>query len=280
MSPTNSVSPREHGPRLVARARVSISANAVCSGRWPGVCSGADHEDAEHELPAVVERLVRRTRRRASRWMWIVAPGRRREPPVARRRGRRGCASRARARCATPEVAGEAQVLVDLEARVDDRRDARVLVADQVGGAAEVVVGDLAEDHGPSSPTRRPRAGVDSRQPSRRSTMRAQEQRKSRLAGALARTAEPQSGPSRRHHPPGPCRAAPRHRPRFEIRQRRRRPLGHRGLLLPRTLRRQVPVWAMLRPARPGPPRRRSARGPGRQPPRRRRQRCTQSPRR
>ena len=44
-------------------------------------------------------------------------------------------------------VAREREVLVDLEARVDDRGDARVLVADQVGGAAEVVVGDLAEDH-------------------------------------------------------------------------------------------------------------------------------------
>ena len=47
-------------------------------------------------------------------------------------------------------VARERQVLVDLEARVDDGRDARVLVADEVGGAAEVVVHDLAEDHGPS----------------------------------------------------------------------------------------------------------------------------------
>ena len=44
-------------------------------------------------------------------------------------------------------VARELEVLVDLEARVDDGGDARVLVADQVGGAAEVVVGDLAEDH-------------------------------------------------------------------------------------------------------------------------------------
>ena len=38
MSPTNSVSPvstaHGSGPRAV-----SISANAVCSGRWPGVCS-------------------------------------------------------------------------------------------------------------------------------------------------------------------------------------------------------------------------------------------------
>ncbi len=44
-------------------------------------------------------------------------------------------------------VARELEVLVDLEARVDDRGDAGLLVADQVGGAAEVVVDDLAEDH-------------------------------------------------------------------------------------------------------------------------------------
>ena len=46
------------------------------------------------------------------------------------------------------EVAGEPQVLADLEPRVHDRRDARGLVADQVGGAPEVLVRDLPEDHG------------------------------------------------------------------------------------------------------------------------------------
>ena len=45
-------------------------------------------------------------------------------------------------------VAGQLEVLVDLEARIDDRGDAGALVADQVGGAAEVVVGDLPKDHG------------------------------------------------------------------------------------------------------------------------------------
>ena len=49
---------------------------------------------------------------------------------------------------AQAHVAGQLEVLVDLEARVDDRGDARLLVADEVGRAAEVVVGDLAEDHG------------------------------------------------------------------------------------------------------------------------------------
>ena len=45
-------------------------------------------------------------------------------------------------------VAREVQVVVDLEARVDHRGDAGVLVAHQVRGAAQVVVGDLPEDHG------------------------------------------------------------------------------------------------------------------------------------
>jgi hypothetical protein len=46
------------------------------------------------------------------------------------------------------QVAREPQVLADLQPRVDDRSDPRVLVADEVGGAAEVLVRDLPEDHG------------------------------------------------------------------------------------------------------------------------------------
>ena len=46
-----------------------------------------------------------------------------------------------------PVQAGEAQVGVDVPLRVDDRRDPAV--ADQVGGAAEVLVDDLAEEHRP-----------------------------------------------------------------------------------------------------------------------------------
>jgi hypothetical protein len=47
------------------------------------------------------------------------------------------------------EVAGEPQVLVDVQARIDDRGDPGVLVADQVARATQVVLGDLTEDHGP-----------------------------------------------------------------------------------------------------------------------------------
>ena len=45
------------------------------------------------------------------------------------------------------EVAGELEVVVDLEPRVDHGRRARRVVADEVRGAAEIVVRDLAEYH-------------------------------------------------------------------------------------------------------------------------------------
>ena len=45
------------------------------------------------------------------------------------------------------EVARELQIPVDGKSRVDHRGDTRVLVADQVGGATQIVVCDLAKDH-------------------------------------------------------------------------------------------------------------------------------------
>src|SRR5436853_972450 len=45
------------------------------------------------------------------------------------------------------QVPRQLEVAVDLEARIHDGGDARLLVADQVGSAAEIVVGDLSEDH-------------------------------------------------------------------------------------------------------------------------------------
>ena len=48
-------------------------------------------------------------------------------------------------------------VLADLELGVDDRCDAGVLVTDQVGRAAEVVVHELLEDHVANDATARPR---------------------------------------------------------------------------------------------------------------------------
>ncbi len=45
------------------------------------------------------------------------------------------------------EVAGQLEVLTDLEAWIDHCDDAGGVVADEVGRTAQVVVGDLAKDH-------------------------------------------------------------------------------------------------------------------------------------
>ena len=147
MSPTNSAVAGEHGPRLVAAAE-STSANAVCSGRWPGVWSARTRHGAERELPAVVERLVVVLGRGVAVDVDRRAGGRR-EPAVAR--DVVGVVVRLEdVLDAHAEVARQPQVLVDVELRVDHGRDARVLVADQVARAAEVVVDELAEDHPPT----------------------------------------------------------------------------------------------------------------------------------
>ena len=144
MSPTNSESPVKtahgSGPRAV-----SVSTNAVCSGRCPGVCSARTVNAPSDELPAVVERLVR-------------VLGARLAVDVDDGAGRGGEAAVAGHVVGVgvglehvldrhAEVAREPQVLVDVEPRVHHGGDARVVVADQVGGAAEIVVGDLSEDH-------------------------------------------------------------------------------------------------------------------------------------
>ena len=144
MSPTNSESPVSTAHGSSPRA-VSMSAKAVCSGRWPGVCRARTHDAPSassqpsskgswsYSGAAVAVDVDRRARGRG-------------QPPVA------GhvvgvVVGLEHVLDLDAHVARQAQVLVDLQARVDDRGDPRVLVADQVGGAAEVVVGDLAEDH-------------------------------------------------------------------------------------------------------------------------------------
>ena len=90
---------RSAPPRACRSATRSVSANAVCSGRWPGVWSAVDRHVAELEAPS--RRRRARARSRARR-----AGGRgssRRSPRPAgrgRRRGRRGCGSRGCARSA------------------------------------------------------------------------------------------------------------------------------------------------------------------------------------
>ena len=152
MPPTKSESPvstaHGSGPRSV-----SIEREGGVLGPVAGGVHGAHHEPSERELPAVVEGLV-------------VVLGRRRAVDVDGRSGRRGqppvpgdvvgvVVGLEHVLDAHAEVAGQAQVLVDVQARIDDGGDRRVVVAHEIAGAAEVVVGDLAEDHGPSSLTRR-----------------------------------------------------------------------------------------------------------------------------
>ena len=88
----------QHGPRLARSASASISAKAVCSGRWPGVWSARTRDAAELELPAVVERLV-------------VVVGRRLAVDVDRRAGGRG----------EPAVPGD---VVGVVVRLEDVLDA------------------------------------------------------------------------------------------------------------------------------------------------------------
>ena len=78
--------------------------------------------------------------------MWMVAPGRPREAAVAR--DVVGVVVGLE-HVLDPDAvqAAEPQVGLDRPLRVDHRGDARAGVADQVGGAAQVLVQDLAEEH-------------------------------------------------------------------------------------------------------------------------------------
>ena len=143
--PRTALSPVRTAQGSSPRVR-SISANAVCSGRCPGVWIARTEQRAELELVVVIERARARSSRAAARCTWIIAP-------VAA--ARRPCPDTWSAwlwvsstwSMSTAQVAGQLEVGVDLEARVDDRRHPGVLVAHEVRGAAEVVVHDLAEDH-------------------------------------------------------------------------------------------------------------------------------------
>ena len=118
----------------------------MCSGRWPGRVDRLDRQVAQLQHPAVGERLV------------LVLglgqlvdvdrrPGRPRQPPVP------GdvvgvVVGLQHVPDPHPVQPRQAPVGLDVPLRVDDRRDARFAVGDQVGGAAEVLVDDLAEEHG------------------------------------------------------------------------------------------------------------------------------------
>ncbi len=144
MSPTNSESPVSTAHGSSPRA-VSISANAVCSGRCPGVCSARTTTEPSSSSQPSSNGSCSYSGARHGVDVDRRA-GRRREPPVAA--DVVGVVVRLEdVLDRDAEVAREPQVLADLEPRVDDRRDARGLVTDQVGRAPEVLVRDLPEDH-------------------------------------------------------------------------------------------------------------------------------------
>ena len=144
-SPMNSESPPSTAqgapPRLASRSR-----KEVCSGRCPGVWTRLDRHVAQLQHPAVGERLVR-----------VLGPGqlvdvdrrpgRPRQPPVAGDVvgvvvGLQHVAD------PHPVQAGQAPVGIDVPLRVDHGGDARFAIGDQVGGAAEILVDYLTEEHG------------------------------------------------------------------------------------------------------------------------------------
>ena len=128
-----------------ARER-STTVRHVCSGRCPGVWIARRDDVAELELGAVLERLVRvlGLGGRVDRDRDAVLE---RQPPVAGEmvgvRVRLDASARSGRRAARPL----ASTRLDRKRRIDDRGDAGVLVADQVRGAAEVVVEELLEQH-------------------------------------------------------------------------------------------------------------------------------------
>ncbi len=143
-SPTKRESPvsTAHGspPRSASRSR-----KEVCSGRWPGGVQRLDPYASQVQCPPAGEGLVR-----------VVGVG---ELVDVDRRSGGPC---------EPAVAGhmvgvvvglehvldghamqaaQPQVGLDRPLRVDHRGDARPGVADQIGGAAQVLVQDLPEEH-------------------------------------------------------------------------------------------------------------------------------------
>ncbi len=139
----------EHEPRLRAARAVDHGERAVL-GPVARRVDRAEHDVAEHDLRSVDERLVRE--RRAG---GLVHPHR--QPVLEREPSVPGDVIRVRVRLddayeldVAPFRLGE--VLLDRVRRVDDHRDACVLVADEVRGASEIVVHELPEQHGATVP--------------------------------------------------------------------------------------------------------------------------------
>ena len=111
----------------------------------PGRVDRPQHHVAELELGAVAERivLVLGLGGRVDRDPDVVLE---RQPPMA---GEMVCVRVRLDRPHDPDAAplGRRQHGLDRVRRIDDRGDARILVADQVRRTAEVVVNELLEQH-------------------------------------------------------------------------------------------------------------------------------------
>ena len=116
-----------------------------CSGRCPGVCKTADPDRADLDLVAVGERAVRvlGVRRRVHRHRQRVLEC---ETAVAGDVvGVRVCLEHAND--SDSEPLGLHQVRLDRVRGIDEQRLAGRLVADEVGGAPEVLVDELPQEH-------------------------------------------------------------------------------------------------------------------------------------
>ena len=134
----------QHSPRLGTARGVDQRERRVLRP-VAGRVERAHADGPELELPAVVE------------WLMVVV-GSRIAMDVDRRARRGGQPSVARDVVGVvvrledvldpnPHVAGEREILLDLELRIDDRGNGRILITDQIRSTAEVVMGDLAKDH-------------------------------------------------------------------------------------------------------------------------------------
>ena len=135
----------QHRPRLGAARGVDQRERRVL-GPVARACAARGRGRCRARAPSRRRTARARSRAPASRWMWIVAPVAAARRPWPETWSAWLWVSRM-CSIAHAHVAREREVVLDVELRVDHRGHAGVLVADQIGRAAEVVVGDLAEDH-------------------------------------------------------------------------------------------------------------------------------------
>jgi hypothetical protein len=139
----------ENEPRLVAARAVDHREAAVL--RSVTRCMDRPQDDlADLDLRPVVERLVRERRP-------CVAVNANREAVLERETSVAGDVIGVRVRLEDahePDLAAFRlrQYRLDVVGRVDDDRDALLLVADEVAGATQIVVQELLEEHGATLP--------------------------------------------------------------------------------------------------------------------------------